>query len=86
MFFLDKNPGEYEVKVLRQQKLARSASFTVGADGRIVDNGIAKQAKLGGIRMVLPVKIIGDQDPTYDPLSWKSDTLYGNQLSGFTAP
>jgi hypothetical protein len=85
-FFLDKNPGDYEIKVLRQQKLARAASFSVGADGRIVDNGIAKQNKLGGIRMVLPVKILGDQDLTFDPLSWKTDTLYGNLLSGFTAP
>lgn len=86
VFFLDKNPGDYEIKVLRQQKLARSASFTVGADGRIVDNGIAKQARMGGIRMVLPVKILGDQDLKYDPASWKTDTLYGNLLSGFTAP
>src|SRR5258706_4404181 len=39
-FFLDKNPGDYEIKVLREQKLARSASFSVGPDGRIVDNGI----------------------------------------------
>jgi hypothetical protein len=22
----------------------------------------------------------------YDPLSWKTDTLYGNLLAGFTAP
>jgi hypothetical protein len=86
VFFLDKNPGDYEIKVLREQKLARSASFSVGADGRIVDNGIAKQNNLGGIRMVLPVKIIGDQDLKYDPMSWKTDTLYGNGLSGFTAP
>jgi len=86
VFFLDKNPGSYEIKVLREQKLARSATFEVGADGRIVDNGIAKQAKMGGIRMVLPVKIIGDQDVKYDPMSWKTDTLYGNMLSGFTAP
>jgi hypothetical protein len=86
VFFLDKNPGDYEIKVLRQQKLARAASFSVGADGRIVDNGIAKQAKLGGIRMVLPVKVLGDQDVKYDPLAWKTDTLYGNPLSGFTAP
>jgi hypothetical protein len=86
VFFLDKNPGDYEIKVLRLQKLARSASFSVGADGRIVDNGIAKQNNLGGIRMVLPVKIIGDQDLKYDPTSWKTDTLYGNGLSGFTAP
>ena len=86
IFFLDKNPGDYEIKVLRLQKLARAVSFSVGADGRIVDNGIAKQNKLGGIRMVLPVKILGDQDLKYDPLSWKTDTLYGNLLSGFTAP
>ena len=86
IFFLDKNPGDYEIKVLRQQKLARSATFTVGADGRIVDNGIARQNKLGGIRMVLPVKIIGDQDVKYDPASWKTDMLYGNTLNGFTAP
>jgi hypothetical protein len=86
IFFLDKNPGDYEIKVLRQQKLARAASFSVGADGRIVDNGIAKQNKLGGIRMVLPVKILGDQDLKFDPLSWKTDTLYGNLLTGFTAP
>lgn len=85
-FFLDKNPGDYEIKVLRQQKLARSATFMVGADGRIVDNGIAKQNKLGGIRMVLPLKIIGDQDVKYDPLSWRTDMFYGNGLAGFTAP
>jgi hypothetical protein len=86
MFFLDKNPGDYEIKILRQQKLARSATFSVGPDGRIVDNGIAKQNTLGGIRMVLPVKIIGDQDVNYDPLSWKTDAMYGNGLTGFTAP
>lgn len=86
VFFVDKNPGDYEVKVLREQKLARSATFSVGADGRIVDNGIAKQNNLGGIRMVLPVKIIGDQDVKYDPLSWKTDALYGSGLAGFNAP
>lgn len=86
VFFLDKNPGDYEIKVLREQKLARAAAFSVGADGRIVDNGIAKQNKMGGIRMVLPVKVLGDQDVRYDPLSWKTDTLYGNLLAGFTAP
>ncbi len=86
MFFLDKNPGDYEIKVLRTQKLARSGAFAVGADGMVVDNGIAKQNKMGGIRMVLPVKILGDLDVKYDPLSWKSDTIYGNLLTGFTAP
>jgi hypothetical protein len=85
-FFLDKNPGAYEFKVLREQKLARTASFNVGPDGRIVDNGIAKQNTLGGIRMVLPVKIIGEQDLKYDAASWKTDMLYGNALNGFNMP
>ena len=85
-FLLNKNPGDYEIKVLREQKLARSATFVVGPDGWIVDNGIAKQNNLGGIRMVLPIKIIGDQDLKYDPMSWKTDMLYGAGLSGFTAP
>jgi hypothetical protein len=85
-FFLNKNPGDYEVKILQQQKLARTGSFNVGTDGRIVDNGIAKENKLGGIRMILPLKILGDQDVSYDPLSWKTDMFYGNGLTGFTAP
>jgi len=86
VFFLDKNPGDYEIKILRQQKLARSASFSVGADGRIVDNGIAKQNKLGGIRMILPMKIIGDQDGTWDHNAYKTEAFFGNPLTGFTAP
>src|SRR3712207_7197263 len=39
-FRLDKNPGTYEIKVLRRGKLVRSTKFTVGSDGKIVDNGI----------------------------------------------
>src|SRR6266850_4040581 len=51
IFFLNKNPGEYEVKVLRDGELARSAKFTVGPDGRLVDNGITQQNNLGGLAM-----------------------------------
>jgi len=36
--------------------------------------------------MILPLKILGDQDVGYDPLSWKTDAMYGNGLAGFTAP
>ena len=44
-----------------EQKLARSATFSVGTDGRIVDNEIANQNKLGGIRMVLRSYSHGDR-------------------------
>lgn len=86
MYFLDKNPGDYEVRVLRNGKLARVVKFTVGADGWPSDNGIAANNKLGGIRKVVPVQIVGDLDVGYRPDSWKTDTLYGNLLTGFTAP
>lgn len=86
VYYLDKNPGDYEVRVLRDGKLARVAKFTVGADGWPSDNGVAANNKMGGIRKVLPVQIIGDQDPGYNRDAWKTDALYGNPLTGFTAP
>lgn len=85
-FFLDKNPGHYQIRVLRAGKLARVADFTVGADGVIGDNGIAKANKLGGIRQVLPVSIAGTADGPLKPLAWQTHAFYGNPLAGFTAP
>ncbi len=84
-FFLDKNPGEYELKVLRGGELARSLKFTVGADGKMVDNGVVKQNQIGGIRMLVPVKVIGAADGKWDVNAWKTDAFYGNPLAGFAA-
>jgi hypothetical protein len=86
IFFLNRNPGEYEVKVLREGDLARSVKFTVGADGKLVDNGIAQKNSLGGFAMVVPVKVIGAGDGQWDANAWKTDAFYGNPLSGFAAP
>jgi hypothetical protein len=83
-FRLDRNPGEYEVKVLRGGKLIRTARFQVGADGRIVDNGVARNNNLGTKRMVMPVQVIGSEGPDHDPNSWKAGAFYGNPLSGFS--
>jgi hypothetical protein len=82
---LSANPGEYELKVLWNNKLARSVKFTVGADGKF-DNGIAANNKLGSNVVVVPVTVIGDQDGTWDRAAWKTDAFYGNPLSGFTPP
>jgi hypothetical protein len=84
MFKLASNPGEYEFKVLWNNKLARSIKFTVGPDGKL-DNGIATSNKLGSDRVIVPVQIIGDQDGTWDRTAWKADAFYGNPLTGFTA-
>jgi hypothetical protein len=86
IFFLAANPGEYEVKVLRDGDLARSAKFTVGPDGRLVDNGITQKNNLGGLAMILPVKILGTGDGQWNALAWKTDAFYGNPLNGFFAP
>jgi hypothetical protein len=86
IFFMNQKPGEYEVKVLRDGDLARSAKFTVGPDGRLVDNGITQKNTLGGLAMILPVKVIGAADGQWDPNAWKTGAFYGNPLTGFVAP
>jgi len=77
------NPGEYEFKLLWHNHLARSIKFTVGADGKIVDNGFASGSKMGSDRLMFPVQIIGDQDGPWDKAAWH-DAFYGNPVSGFT--
>lgn len=86
LFFLNQNPGEYEVKVLRDGELARSAKFVIGPDGKLVDNGISQKNTLGGYSMILPVKVIGSADGLTSPTSWKTDAFYGNPLLDFVAP
>ena len=81
---LSANPGEYEVKVLWNNHLARSIKFTVGAEGKF-DNPIAASNKLGNNRVIVPVQIIGDQDGQWNRGAWKTDAFYGNPLIGFTA-
>lgn len=83
IFVLAENPGDYEVKVLRENRLARSLKFTV-APGGSFDNGIAKNSKLGRDRVIVPVQIMGDLDGAWDRNAWK-DAFYGNPLTGFTA-
>ena len=84
-FILSKNPGNYEIKVLRDSELVRTASFLVGADGKMIDNGIAAQNNIAGA-MILPVKILGTKDGKWNNLAWKTDAYYGNILNGFVAP
>lgn len=85
IFKMAANPGEYEFKLLWNNKLARSIKFTVGPNGKI-DNGIATANKLGTGRVIVPVTIIGDQDGQWDRMAWKADAFYGNPLTGFTPP
>ena len=83
MFKLAEHPGEYEFKLLWNNKLARSIKFTVGSDGKL-DNGIATANNLGTGRVIVPVTIIGDQDGSWDREAWKTEAFYGNPLTGFS--
>jgi hypothetical protein len=47
IFLLANNPGDYEVKVLRSNKLARSLRFTVAAGGSFRTTALAKNRQLG---------------------------------------
>ena len=81
-----KNPGEYEIKVLQNGKLARTAKFSFGSDYKIADNGIGKQNNLGTLRVIVPAQIVGDQDGQWDRNAYKTDAFYGNPLGGFLVP
>jgi hypothetical protein len=85
-FYLNENPGEYEVKVLRDGKLTRALKFTVGSDGKLADNGIVANNNILGFRIVVPAQVLGDTDGQWDRNAWKTAMLYGNPMSGFTAP
>jgi len=83
IYNLAANPGEYEVKILWNNHLARSLKFTVQPGGKF-ENGIATANKLGSDRVIIPVQIIGDQDGVWDKNAWKTEAFYGNPLTGFT--
>jgi hypothetical protein len=83
-FYIDKNPGEYTVKIFRKGTQIRELNFSIGADGRIVIPGYSDQIPLPYYRVILPVKIIGTEK--WDAVSWKTDAFYGNSISGFNVP
>jgi len=81
---LSENPGEYEIKVLSDGRLVRSVKFSVDAEGSF-DDGIATANKLGTKGVIVPVKVIGEQDGMWNRLAWKTEAFYGNPLTGFMA-
>ncbi|HYW72401.1 MAG TPA: hypothetical protein VE961_15300 [Pyrinomonadaceae bacterium] len=85
-FPMYKNPGEYEIKVLENGKLARTAKFTMGPNGRLVETGIGPQNNLGTGRIVVPVQVLGDQDGQWNRNAYKTNAFFMNPLSGFNVP
>jgi hypothetical protein len=84
---LAKNPGDYEIKVLRNGKLVRTGSFSVGPDGKIVGEVPLAQNGLSGdkfkLHVVIPLQISGGLDGQIDDSAWRTEAFYGNPLTGF---
>jgi len=84
-FYVDKNPGDYTVKIYRSGAQIRELSFSVGADGRFVQPSYTSQIFMPYYRIILPVKVIGGSEK-WNVNDWKTDAFYGNPLTGFVAP
>ncbi len=82
-FVLKNNPGNYELKVMLDDEVARVIPFTVGKDGKIVDPGVAKTNNISGFGIIVPAKINPIKEGTVDLMSYKTDAFYGNPLTGF---
>jgi hypothetical protein len=86
-FKLYENPGDYEIKVLRDGKLARALSFSIGKDGKPIDrNGVVKQNGIAKEGALVPVQVLGDGDGTWNKMAWKTDAFWHNPLTGFSVP
>lgn len=81
-FFVDRNPGEYTVKVFHNGVQVREAKFTVGTDGRVADGGFQKPGYLTYHKVLIPVTIIGAAEK-WNAAAWKTEAYYGNPLTGF---
>lgn len=89
--YLSANPGEYEIKVLRNNKLSRLIKFTVGPDGKFTSGipllyRVGESADQNAHGIIVPVAILDDQDGPWDKNAWRTDAFYGNPLTGFTPP
>lgn len=81
-FFVDRNPGEYTVKVYQKDVQVREAKFTVGTDGRVVDGGYYKPGYLTYHKLIIPVTIVGAAEK-WNAAAWKTEAFYGNPMTGF---
>lgn len=82
-FRVFKNPGDYEIKLTRDGKIARSIKFSVGQDGKLVPNNVGTD--LFGSGIIVPNQILGDSDGVINKLAWK-DGVWGNPIKNLLVP
>jgi hypothetical protein len=82
-FKVYENPGDYEIKLIRDKKLSRSIKFSIGRDGKLVSTGVGKELYTSGT--IVPAGILGDADGVYNKQAWKAG-VFGNPISGLIVP
>lgn len=80
--FINDMDGDYTVKIFLKGQQIREVNFSV-AGGKLADNGIAKNNKLGDHMIIVPVKVLSTAEK-WNANSWKTDAFYGNPLTGFS--
>jgi hypothetical protein len=85
-YVLAKHPGEHEIRLIWHGQVVRKVRFTVGPDGKIVDNTSAWKNTLGTSWLPVPVTVSGSADRPWDKQAWKTGAFWGNPLPGFAAP
>ena len=81
-FYVDKNPGNYTVKIYNKGVQIRELEFSVGNDGRFVKPAHSDQVFIPYHTIVLPVKVTSPEEK-WDAAAWKTESFYANPVSGF---
>lgn len=81
-FFIDKNPGQYTVKIFYKGTQIRELAFKVGSDGRFECPAYADQVFIPYHTILLPAKV-SSADPKTNANAWKTEAFYANPVSGF---
>lgn len=63
----------------------RETKFTVQENGWLAPNAFAAPLPMRNLKIAVPVKVMGTLDK-WSPGAWKTESFYGNSLSGFVAP
>ena len=74
-FFIDKNPGDYEIRVMRNGALDRSIKFTVGADGKLPD--VYHVIGVTYDRYLVAAQVFTEGEGTVDTTAWQRGMFFG---------
>ncbi len=75
------NPGDYEVKIMRDGAIARTLTFTIGPDGKPKDTGALKANGIAKEGALVRVNVLAG-DGTWRKDAWKTEAYFHNPITG----